>query len=186
MTQSSRHAMPIDRGTHRFGDHEAYLGTINATVDDSTVQRMHDEIGLNRPDSLTNRDTEISRPRHPVSGWKHCRRTLVESGSQGTAALVTAARHDRAAGTRAHPQAETVHTGPAAVVRLKSPLALGHGCISSFSLVSTPSVAMKVMTAEDTATVGKLIHLAGAAPQGFRRCPESQPYHHVRATARGY
>ncbi len=88
----------------------------------------------------------------------------VRSRSEGAAALVTAGRHDGATGARTHPQPETVHTGPAAVVRLESPLALGHGCFSSFDLVLTTSDAMTVMTAEDVATVGKLIHLAGAAP----------------------
>jgi len=110
----------------------------------------------------------------------------VESRSQGAAALAAATRHDGATGARTHPQPETVHTGPAAVVRLESPLALGHGCFSSFGLVSTPSVAMNVMAAEEAATVGKLIHLAGAAPLRFRRTTESQPYRHVRATVRGY
>jgi len=79
----------------------------------------------------------------------------VRSRSEGAAALVAAGRHDCATSARTHPQPETVHTGPAAVVRLKGPLALGHGCFSSFGLVLTTSVA---------ATVGKLIHLAGAAP----------------------
>lgn len=138
------------------------------------MQRMHDEIGLNRPYSLANRDTEISRPCHPVPGRKHCPEPCVESRSQGTAALATAAGHDGAACTRTHTQPETVHTGPAAVVRLESPLALGHGCFSSFGLVSTTSVTMTVMAAEDAATVGKLIHLAGAAPLRFSREPPSR------------
>lgn len=88
----------------------------------------------------------------------------VRSRSEGATALATTGRHDGAAGARTHPQPETVHAGPAAVVRLKSPLALGHGCFSSFDLVFTDSVAMTIMAAEDAATVGKLIHLAGAAP----------------------
>ncbi len=95
----------------------------------------------------------------------------VRSRSEGAAALATAGRHDGATGTRTHPQPETVHTGPAAVVRLESPLALGHGCFSSFDLVLTTSDAMTVMTAEDVATVGKLIHLAGAAPVRSGREP---------------
>lgn len=186
MTQSARDAVTLHRGADRLGDHETYLGSVVTTVRKSVVQRVHDEIGLYRPYSLANRDTEISRPCHPVPGRKHCRRTLVESRSQGAAALATAARHDRATCTRTHTQPETVHTGPAAVVRLESPLALGHGCFSSFGLVSTTSVTMTLMAAEDAATVGKLIHLAGAAPLRFRRTTESQPYRHVRATVRGY
>ena len=178
--------MTLHRGADRFGHHEAYLGSVITAVRKPVVQRMHDEIGLNRPYSLANRDTEISRPCHPVPGRKHCPEPCVESRSQGTAALAATARHDGAACARTHTQPETVHTGPAAVVRLESPLALGHGCFSSFGLVSTTSVTMTLMAAEDVATVGKLIHLAGAAPLRFRRTTESQPYRHVRATARGY
>jgi hypothetical protein len=178
--------MTLHRGAHRLRDHETYLGSVITTVGNAVVQRVHDEIGLNRPYSLANRDTEISRPCHPVPGRKHCPEPCVESRSQGTAALAAAAGHDGAARTRTHTQPETVHTGPAAVVRLESPLALGHGCFSSFGLVSTTSVTMTVMAAEDAATVGKLIHLAGAAPLRFKRSTESQPYRHVRATVRGY
>ena len=186
MTQPTGYSVTLHRGTDRLGNHEAYLGSVVAAVREPVVQRMHDEIGLNRPYSVANRDTEISRPCHPIPGRKHCPEPCVESRSQRAAALAAAARHDGAACTRTHTQPETVHTGPAAVVRLKSPLALGHGCFSSFSLVSTPPNTMTVMAAEDTATVGKLIHLAGAAPLRFRRTTESQPYHHVRATVRGY
>lgn len=174
MTQPSRHAVALHRGADRLGHHQTYFGSVVTAVRKSVVQRVHDEIGLNRPYSLTNRDTEIRRPCHPVPGRKHCPEPCVESRSQGAAALAAAARHDGTAGTGTHAQPETVHTGPAAVVRLKSPLALGHGCFSSFGLVSTPSITMTVMAAEDAATVGKLIHLAGAAPLRFSREPPSR------------
>lgn len=143
MTQPSRDTMPLHRRAHRLGHDKTYLGSVVATVGGSVVQRVHDQIGLNRPYSLANRDTEIRRPCHSVPGRQHCPESCVESRSQGTAALVTAARHDRAACTRTHPQPESVYTGPAAGVRLESPLALGHGCFSSFGLVSTSSVTMK-------------------------------------------
>lgn len=161
--------MTLHRGADRLRDNEADLGSVVTTVSKSVVQRMHDEIGLNRPRSVANRDTEISRPCHPVPGRKHCPLPCVESRSQGTAALAATARHDGAACARTHTQPEAVHTGPAAVVRLESPLALGHGCFSSFGLVSTTSVTMTLMAAEDAATVGKLIHLAGAAPLRFEK-----------------
>lgn len=59
------------------------------------------------------------------------------SGSQRTTALATPARHNRTAGTGAHPQTEAVNPRPAPVVRLKGALALGHDCLSSSRLAVT-------------------------------------------------
>ena len=56
---------------------------------------------------------------------------LAVSSPVAPTALAAASRHDGAAGTGPHTQTEAVHTGPTAVVRLESPLALGHGYISS-------------------------------------------------------
>ena len=86
MTQPTGHPVTIHRGTDRLGNHQAYLGSVVAAVGKPVMQRMHDEIGLNRPYSLANRDTEISRPCHPIPGRKHCLRTLSrirQSGSGG-------------------------------------------------------------------------------------------------------
>ena len=108
------------------------------------AQCVHDEIGLHRPHPLTDRGTEIRRPRHPVPGRKHRAKSCVESRSQRTAALATPARHDRPPGTGAHPQPEAVHPRTTPVVGLKGPLALGHGCHSSLRLASATH-AMKLM-----------------------------------------
>ncbi len=53
-----------------------------------------------------------------------------ESGGEGIASLAATSGDDRAAGPSAHAQPESVYTRPAAVVRLKRPLALGHGRLS--------------------------------------------------------
>ena len=50
-----------------------------------------------------------------------------ESGSQARTALAATSVDDGTAGTCAHAQTETVHTRAPTVVRLKGPLALGHG-----------------------------------------------------------
>ena len=47
-------------------------------------------------------------------------------------ALTPPVGHDRAPGAGPHPKPESVHSRTPAVVRLESPLALGHGIISSY------------------------------------------------------
>jgi hypothetical protein len=89
---------------------------------------VHHEIGLHRPHPLTDRGTEFRGPRHPVLRRKHRARSRVESRSQLAATLAASVRHDRSACPGAHPQPEPMYPRPAAVVGLKGPLALGHGC----------------------------------------------------------
>jgi len=61
------------------------------------------------------------------------------SGSQFAATLAATAGHDGPAGARTHPQTEAMHTCTPPIVRLKCPLALGHGFLSSLHLtVATP------------------------------------------------
>lgn len=59
----------------------------------------------------------------------------LRSGRERAAALAAPTGHDRAPGTCAHPQAETMHAGSAPVIRLEGPLALGHDVL----LVVLPS-----------------------------------------------
>lgn len=158
--QSARDTVPLHRCPHRFGHDQTYLRADDILVADRVAPGVHNQIRLRRPDTLPHRDTEIRGPCHSVLGRKHRRRPCVESRSERATTLAAACRDDRATRARPHPQPESVHTGPAAVVRLKSPLALGHGCLSSFGLAPTPSTVMHVMTAEDASTVGKLIDLA--------------------------
>ncbi len=166
VTQSARDAVTLHRRPHRFGHHQTYLRADDALVAGHVAPGVHNQIRLRRPDTLPHRDTEIRGPCHSVLGRKHRRRPCVESRSERATTLTAACRDDRTTRARPHPQPESVHTGPAAVVRLKSPLALGHGCLSSFGLVPTSSTPMAVMADEDPSTVGKLIDLAylAAAP----------------------
>jgi len=91
-------------------------------------QRVHHEIGLHRPHPSSDCRTELRGPRHPVPRRKHRAKSRVESRSQLAATLAAPVRHDRPAGPGAHPQPESMHPRPTAVVGLKGPLALGHGC----------------------------------------------------------
>lgn len=59
----------------------------------------------------------------------------LRSGRERAATLAAPTGHDRASGTSAHPQAETMHAGSAPVIRLEGPLALGHDVL----LVVLPS-----------------------------------------------
>src|SRR4051794_19232779 len=95
---------------------------------------MDDQIGLNGPDSPADREAEVRGPRHPVLSRKHCARPCFDcagSRSERAATLATPAGHDGTTSPRAHAQTEAVHACATPVVRLKCPLALGHGCISS-------------------------------------------------------
>ena len=100
------------------------------------TQRMHDEIGLNRSHPLADRGAEVRGPRHPVPRRKHDAKIPRESRSERATTLAAPVRHDRATRARAHPQPESVHACTTPVVRLKSPLALGHGC----SLLVAPGI----------------------------------------------
>ena len=58
------------------------------------------------------------------------RRPVAKRSRRESATPLTApVGHDLAPRTRTHPQPEAVHAGAAAVIRLESPLALGHGVL---------------------------------------------------------
>jgi hypothetical protein len=132
VTQSAGDPMPDDRVTDGLRHDETDLRSI--AVDGP--EGMHDEVGLDGTYSPLDRQPEIRRPCHPVPGRKHRVKSCVESRSQGTAALVAPAGHDGPTGTGAHAQPKTVHACTPSVVRLKGPLALGHGCLSSVTVAS--------------------------------------------------
>jgi hypothetical protein len=119
---------------------------------------MHDQVGLRRTHPATDRDTEFRGPGHPVPSRKHRACSCVESRSEGTAALAPTGRHDRATGTGAHAQPESVDARTTAVVGLERPLALGHGNLSSLRVAPAfhpPDVAWVNALAVD-----KLMRLA--------------------------
>ena len=62
------------------------------------------------------------------------------SGSQRLASLATPTGDDRAPRASAHPQPEAVHARTTPIVRLKGPLALGHGCLSSLHLAAAAAL----------------------------------------------
>ena len=78
------------------------------------------------PGTLAHHRREISGTVEPVRPGKHAP-PRPGSGRQRGAALATTGADDATAGARAHPETETVHLGTTTVVRLESPLALGHG-----------------------------------------------------------
>ena len=182
MSQPTGHPVSLHRSTHRFRYDQTDPRPI--AVLRIVPQCVHDEVGLRSAHPLTDRGTEFSRPRHPVSRRKHNARSCVESRSQLAATLGPPARHDRPACPSPHPQPEPVHTCAAPVVRLKSPLALGHGCLSSFPSGARSPHRCTVMP------VGTRLPLVSSSVSLSRRGPQqiigSQPCRHVRATVRGY
>jgi hypothetical protein len=121
---------------------------------------VHHEIGLHRPHPLTDRGTEFRGPRHPVPRRKHRAKSRVESRSQLAATLAAPVRHDRSACPGAHPQPEPMHPRPTAVVGLKGPLALGHGCSLLVAFGIRKPTPMNPHAGGDAIAVGKLVRLA--------------------------
>ena len=127
MAKPAGHPVPLYSAANGFRDHQTDAGSVARRV----IRRphcVHHEIGLHRPHPLTDRGTEFRGPRHPVPRRKHRAKSRVESRSQLAATLAAPVRHDRSACPGAHPQPEPMHPRPTAVVGLKGPLALGHGC----------------------------------------------------------
>jgi hypothetical protein len=184
MAQPAGHSMPLNGGAHRLPDDKTDLGCVGHRVVDP--QRVHDKVGLDGPNPLTDRLPELSGPRHPVLSRKHRAKSRVESRSKRVTALATPPSHDGPASARAHPQPETVHTRTAAVVGLKGPLALGHGYISSIKALHLhPTPTRGHPLGVDTGTVRTIMRLA-CEPRRGTCATRSQPYRHVRATVRGY
>lgn len=134
MPQPACDLMPLHRVPHGFRDDESDARTF---VGCGVTQCVQDKIGLRSSHPLTDRGTELGGPSHPVPRRKHRARSCVESRSQLAATLGTPTRHDGPAGPGPHPQSEAVHARATPVVRLKCPLALGHGCSPRFRLAPT-------------------------------------------------
>lgn len=108
------------------------------------IQEMHIEIACSSPHPLRQSALKIGSPMDPVRRV-HCRtstaaamRGRTELGAQLCAALAAANTDDRAPRPRPHAQTEAVLASATTVVRLKSPLALGH---RSDSFKSLPTAA---------------------------------------------
>ncbi len=88
---------------------------------------MNDDVRLRGAYPALDRRIKIGRPRHAIPRGKHRLIPVVSSRSERPPPLATPARHDRPPGPGTHPQPEAVYPGSTPVVRLKGPLALGHG-----------------------------------------------------------
>ncbi len=183
MPQTPGHPVSLHRGADGFGHHQADAWTGLALV--IGTQCVHDKVGLHRPHPLTDRGTEFRRTRHPVARRKHRARSCVESRSQRAASLATPVGHDRPAGPGPHPQPEAMHPRAAPVVGLKSPLALGHGCLSSFVWHPSPTpIKNAYRWGRRLPLLSSSVSLASR--RGLQMVSRSQPYHLFRATVRGY
>ncbi len=130
MPETPSHSVSLHGVADGLRYHQADLGVTGFRA--GRAQRVHDEIGLSGSNSTIDRQSEVGRPCHPVPGRKQRSKSCVGSRSQRTTALAASRGHDGTPGTGAHPQPETMHACTTAVVRLKRPLTLGHGCHSSF------------------------------------------------------
>ena len=92
-------------------DFETTRPILGPVVVDRMAQRVHDEVGLHCPHPLTDRGTELGRPRHPVPRRKHRARSLNVGITQSASGGPCCAGSTRspglpgsasAAGSRAH------------------------------------------------------------------------------------
>lgn len=114
--------MPI----HRAADRLTHYKTDSRTVGmPGIAPGVDDEVGLCGAHAVTDRDAEFSRPGHPVSGGKHA--GVRRLGGQRAPAFTAPAGDNPSAGASAHPQPEPMDLRPPSIVRLESPLSLGHG-----------------------------------------------------------
>jgi hypothetical protein len=104
--------------------------------------QMYNNVRLYSPSAAFDRRREFRRPGHAVLRREQCSTKSEGSGGQFAAALAPATRHDRATGTGPHPQAEAMHPCTTPIVRLKCPLALGHGFLSSLHVVLAAPVPL--------------------------------------------
>jgi hypothetical protein len=112
MTKSALHPVAHDGGTNRTRDHE--------TDDRSTcaIARggMRDDGGGHPAAATANGELEIRGTAHSRMRSEHVK--SARSGGKSAAALAAARGQDPPAGTRAHPQAKTVHPVASPIVRL--------------------------------------------------------------------
>lgn len=130
--QPARHSMSLHCGTNRFRNHQPDFWAVFCPI--VRTQGVHHQIGLHRAHPSAHRRPEVARPRHPVPRRKHRASSWIGLRRQRATALAAPVRHNGPAGPGPHPQPEPVHPCPAPVVRLESPLALGHGSISLLRL----------------------------------------------------
>jgi hypothetical protein len=151
--------MSLYSAPNGFRDHQTNPGPVFAIIGSQCV---HDEIGLHCPHPLTDRGTEFRRPRHPVARRKHRARSCVESRTQRAAALTAPVRNDGPPGPGPHPQPESVLARAPPVVRLKGPLALGHGCISSLRVAPATHADERIPVGTRLPLVSSSVSLVGA------------------------
>lgn len=164
--------MPFHRRAHGFADDQPDVRRARLIMV-VVSPKVDDEIGLRRPHPVPHRRVELGGPPHAVARRKHRQNPALRSGSQSATALAAPVRHNRTSGAGAHPQAETVHPSSAPVVRLKSPLALGHD-VSSLCLASS-GPSHPAAPAPSRRVGRRWFLLAGRrGPQAHH--PRSQPY----------
>jgi hypothetical protein len=80
MPQPSRHPVPFYRRSDRLGDDQTDQRTRRAIL--GRLPGVDHDCGLNRPPSVPDRRTEISRSPHPVPGREHRRGTRAQAVSE--------------------------------------------------------------------------------------------------------
>lgn len=118
---------------HRIADglaHDQTPARAGGAFDDSGVRKSVDDHG--RP-TLTHPRThdgpKLGRPMQPIPGRKHDAARRRRLSRQLGTALTATTGDNAAAGASAHAKTETVRLGTATVIRLESPLALGHSVL---------------------------------------------------------
>lgn len=94
---------------------------------------MYHDARAPRTNAKAHDGTKIGRHAQAVRVWQHSVALFGLAGHglgrQLSATLAATTCNDRASGTRPHAETEAMRLGTATVIRLVSPLALGHGIL---------------------------------------------------------
>lgn len=133
MAKPPAHPVPLHRIADGFADNEAESRTRSA------LHGRREGLGVDydgrapRTNTRAHDGSKIGRHAQAVRGRQH---SVALWGLAGyglsrelSAALATTTGNDRASCTRTHAETEAMRLGTATVIRLVSPLALGHGVL---------------------------------------------------------
>lgn len=133
MTKPPTHSVPLHRIADGFAHHQTEPRPGCPLHGGRKGSRVHDDAGTTATNAKAHDGTKIGRHAQAVRLWQHSVALFGLAGHglgrQLSATLAATTCNDRATCTRAHAETEAMRLGTATVIRLVSPLALGHGVL---------------------------------------------------------
>lgn len=133
MTKPPTHPVSLYRIADGFTHDQPESRTGGAVHGGRKRPRLHNYAGTTGTNAKAHDGTKIGRHAQAVRLWQHSVALFGLAGyglsRQLSATLAATTCNDRATRTRTHAQTEAMRLGTATVIRLVSPLALGHGVL---------------------------------------------------------